>query len=366
MNCHLFFTGIHCRNITSQASRGVFLLGQLLVSIGLLLGYLLGSFSSFQYYNAALVITGLGLVNTLLVLPAPETPRWLLVHGKRSRAVVTLELLRGKSSDITSELSDIEIDIAKTKDWKFSKVMKMLVTRAVLVPLFIILCVAIFQECGGILAATSYSASIFKAAGVKAYRATSTYSTAAVQIVITVIAVFLVDTCGRKPLLIVSGIGSFIATVLLGVEFYITRPSLCAQYVNETLTTEVPDTDCNQQFAPLAIVSLMLFFSAFTIGWGPIPGILLGELLPLRVRGVASGIAMFLRWSFATLVSGTYFDLTKLLTPWFVWWFYSLVNLLSVVFVFVFVFETKGKSLEQIEERFRRKQCIPIQCCVQS
>ena len=342
---------------------------QLLLSTGLLLGYLLGSFPSFKYYDAALVITGLGLVNMLLVLPAPETPRWLLVHGKRSRAVATLELLRGKSSDIKSELSEIEIDIAKTKDWKFSKVIRMLVSRAVLAPLFIILCAVIFQECGGMLAATSYSASIFKAAGVKAYRATSTYSTAAVQVVVTIIAVFLVDTCGRKLLLIVSGIGNFIATVMLGVQFYITRPSLCAQNVNNTLeelTIEVPDIDCNQQFAPIAIVSLMLFFSAFTIGWGPIPGILLGELLPLRVRGVASGIAMFLRWSLAALVSGTYFDLTKLVTPWFLWWFYSLANLLSVVFVVVFVFETKGKSLEHIEERFRRKQCIPIQFCVQS
>lgn len=208
---------------------------QLLLSMGLLLGYLLGSFSSFKYYDAALVIAGLGFVNMLLVLPAPETPRWLLVHDKRSRAVVTLELLRRKSSKITSELSEIENDIAKTKDWKFSQVMRMLVTRTVLAPLFVILCGVIFQECGGMLAATTYSASIFKAAGVKAYRTTSTYSTAAVQIVVTIVAVFLVDTCGRKLLLIVSGIGCFIATVMLGVQFYITRPSLCAQTVNNTL-----------------------------------------------------------------------------------------------------------------------------------
>ena len=59
----------------------------------------------------------------------------------------------------------------------------------------------------------------------------------------------------------------------------------------EAITTDVPDIDCNQQYAPIAIVSVMLFFSAFTIGWGPIPGILLGELLPLRVRGVSSGIS---------------------------------------------------------------------------
>ena len=341
--------------------------GQLLLSTGLLVVFLLGSFSSFKYYDAALVIAGLALVNMILVLPVPETPRWLLVHCKRSCAIATLKLLRGKASEINSELCEIESDIDRTKDWKFSQVMRMLVTRAVLAPLFIILCGQVFQQFGGMLAATTYSASIFKAAGVKAYRVTSTYSSGTVQLVVTVIAVFLVDICGRKLLLIVSGIGSFIATTMLGVQFYITRPSLCAQAMNNTLkviTTDVPNIDCNQQYAPIAIVSVMLFFSAFTIGWGPIPGILLGELLPLRVRGIASGIVMLLNWSLASLVSGTYLDFTQLVKPWFVWWFYSLSNLLSIVFVVVFVFETKGKSLEQIEQHFRRKQCI--QCHVAS
>ena len=342
---------------------------QLLLSVGILLVFLLGSFQSFKYYDAALVIAGLAFISMALVLPVPETPRWLLVHHKRSRAIATLKLLRGKSREIGAELYEIESDIERTKDWKLSQVMRMFVTRSVLAPLFIILCGQVFQQCGGMLAATTYSASIFKAAGVKDYRATSAYSSGAVQLVATVIAVFLVDVCGRKLLLILSGFGTFIATMMLGVQFYITRPSLCVQTVNDTLlaeslATDVPDVDCNRQFAPLAIASLMLFFSAFTIGWGPIPGILLGELLPLRVRGVASGIVMFLNWGLAVLVSGTYLDLTKLVKPWFVWWFYSLTNLLSVVFVVLFVFETKGKSLEQIEEHFRRKQCI--QCCVTS
>ena len=93
---------------------------QLLLSLGLLIGYLLGSFSSFKYYDAALVIASLGLVNMLLVLPAPETPRWLLVLGKRYHAVATLESLRGKKSDIRLELSETENDIVKMKGWKFS------------------------------------------------------------------------------------------------------------------------------------------------------------------------------------------------------------------------------------------------------
>ena len=64
------------------------------------------------------------------------------------------------------------------------------------------------------------------------------------------------------------------------------------------------------------------------------------------------------------LVSGTYIDFTELFRPWYVWWGYSVINLASVVFVIAFVFETKGKSLEQIEDRFRRRKCI--QCSILS
>ena len=338
---------------------------QLLLSAGLLLVFLLGSFPTFKYHDAALVIAGLATIMILLVIIVPETPRWLLIHGRRSKAILTLKLLRGKNSDITSELYEIENDIAKTSDQKFNKALKMLMTRAVLAPLSIVVCAQFFQQFGGILAATTYSASIFKTAGVKDYRQISTYTTGVVQLVVTVIAVFFVDTCGRRVLLMLSGVGTFIATLMLGIHFYITRPSLCAQNLNsslEVLSTDVPDIDCNKHLAPLAIVSLMLFFSAFTIGWGPIPGILLGELLPLRVRGVASGIASFINWSLAVLVSGTYLDFTELVQPWSVWWCFAFVNLASVVFVVVFLFETKGKSLEQIEEHFRSKKCI--RCCV--
>ena len=302
----------------------------------------------------------------LLILPAPETPRWLLVRGQRARAIVALKSIRGEASDITVELCEIENDIAKTCDHSFTRTLKMLFSRATLAPLSIIACAFFFQQFSGILAATTYSSSIFKSAGVKNYRLTSTYASGAMQLLVTVIAVFFVDTCGRKLLLIASGLGGFIGTLMMGVHFFITRPSLCNQNSTgfELLSSDVPgpDIDCNSQYAPLAIVSLMLFFSAFTIGWGPVPRILLGELLPLRVRGVASGAALCLDWSSAVLVSGTYLNFTKLLTPWVVWWGYAVINLASVAFVIIFVFETKGKSLEQIEERFRRRKCL--QCSV--
>ena len=340
---------------------------QLLLSAGLLVAFLLGSFPQFKYYDSALVIAGLSVISMLLVLPAPETPRWLLVHGQRSRAIATLKSLRGGTSGITRELAEIENDIAKTCDQHFTKTLRMLFSRATFAPLSIIIGAQFFQQFGGILASTSYSSSIYKSAGVKHYRLTSTYANGTVQLVVTVVAVFLVDTFGRKILLIASGLGGFASTLMLGVHFYITRPSLCSQTNTsfDTLTNSaVPDIDCNSHYAPLAIVSLVLFFSAFTIGWGPIPGILLGELLPLRVRGLASGAASCLNWSFAVLVSGTYIDFTELFRPWYVWWGYSVINLASVVFVIVFVFETKGKSLEQIEDRFRRRKCI--QCSILS
>ena len=71
---------------------------QLLLSVGLLLGYLLGSFSSFKYYDAALVLASLGVVNMLLILPTPETPRWLLVHAWQAFSCsCNLRITKGKA-----------------------------------------------------------------------------------------------------------------------------------------------------------------------------------------------------------------------------------------------------------------------------
>ena len=300
------------------------------------------------------MLVGIIAIYVFMVIFITETPRWLLVHGHRTQTIKALELLRGKNYDIGTELRSMEVAVANTPHLKSIQSFKELTKRAAFIPLLIILAVMFFQQIGGLNASTAYSALIFQEAGVSNYRQTATYAVGATGLVFTILSLFIVDLIGRKLLLVISGAGMFLGTILLGVQFYITRPSLCAN-ITTGLLADSGGTGCNTQYAPMAIVSLIVFNAAFAVGWGPVPWILLGELLPLRVRGTGSGIATVMNWGTAAIVTGFYLDYAKTVQTWFAWWTFSIFNLAGIIFVLVFVFETKGKSLEEIQHKFEQK-----------
>ena len=344
--------------ISSTKLRGIFSsFTQLFLSVGILLIYLMGSFEGFQYYDSSLILIGIVVVFEASMLFIYDTPRWLLAQKQRSHAISVLRFLRGPQFEIGEELAAIETGIANSPHLRMSRVFSEFTKKKVLIPLIIVLFIMFFQQIGGLNASTAYSASIFKEAGVSNYRETATYAVGGVGVLFTIIAAFIVDFIGRKLLLIVSGVGMLIATVCLGTFFYVTRPSLCNNVTVDMLELS-SDSDtvvCNSSLAPLAIVSLMLFNAAFSIGWGPVPWILLGELIPLRVRGVGSGVATFVNWGTAAVVTGVYLDYAKAVNTWFAWWTFSIFNFAAIIFVILFVYETKGKSLEEIQNRYDSK-----------
>ena len=350
--------------MSSSKFRGIFgSFTQLFLSCGLVLVYLLGSFPGFQYFHASLILIGIIAVFEIGALFICDTPRWLLAHGHRQEAISALKCLRGKHFDIGHELSIMELDLSQSPHLKMSKILTHFTKRDVVTPLIIMLFIMFFQQIGGLNASTAYSGLIFKEAGVENYRATATYAVGGTEVLFTIVSLFIVDLFGRKSLLVVSGIGMLIGTVLLGTQFFLTRPSLCTSPGSNSSTFSKmilhadsnPDELCNSHLAPLAIVSLILFNAAFSIGWGPVPWVLLGELIPLRVRGVGSGIATLVNWSTAAIVAGFYLDYAERVKPWFAWWTFSVMNLLAVLFVVFFVSETKGKSLEEINNRYKKQ-----------
>ena len=173
---------------------------------------------------------------------------------------------------------------------------------------------------------------------------TAIYAVGVASLLGNIASFFSVDVLGQKVLLVTSGVGMTLGSIMLGTDFYITRPSACPP-VNSTLNAMVSEEPFNSHFAPLAIVSLVLFRFFF-------PWLMLSELLPLSVRGVASGMAMFLTSATAALASGVYLQYSQLVEPWFAMWTFSLINLSAALFVFVFIPETKGKSLEEIKKWF--------------
>ena len=174
---------------------------------------------------------------------------------------------------------------------------------------------------------------------------TASFVVGGTSVVFTLISIFVVDYFGRKILLILSGIGMLIGTIMLGTHFYVTRPSLC-----NITTSDNTDIVCNGHIVPLAITGLVIFYSTFSIGWGPVPWILLGELIPLNIRGFVGSLATFVNWGTAAIVTGFYFNYSELVNSWFSWWTFSFFNGFAVIFVLLFIEETKGKSLEQASQ----------------
>ncbi len=224
--------------------------------------------------------------------------------------------------------------------------------------MILVLFLVVFFQCGGLNSITTYSALIFKNAGVPFFRQIALYGTGCTRILMNFIALFLTDLFGRKILLMVSSVGAMLGTTMLGVHFYITDPSFClntSSVIDPVSMAMGQDEVCNPQYAPLAITAIVIFNIGFSIGWGPVIWLLLGELLPLQIRGIGSGIASLLMWGLASAVIGSYLSFAGAVKPWFVWWTYSAISLVSFLFVAFFIFETKGKSLEEIQKRFEEK-----------
>lgn len=345
------------------------------ISLGILIVYGLSSIEGFRYSDSALVFIGFVTLFTVSMIFFNETPQWLLAKGQKKRAIAVLKFLRGPNYDIEKELKNIQSNIDSAPRLKSSQVLLEFSRGSVIVPVSLVLFLVVFLQCGGLNAVIVYSAIILKDAGVPDFRTVAVYGTGGTRLLVNIVAVFLTDFLGRKVLLVTGSIGTFLGTTLLGVHFYSTRPAACFLPMNSSNITP-PDivqanvgadigsdgVPCNVEFAPLAILALAIYNIGFSIGWGPVIWVLLGELLPLQVRGVASGIATFTMWALASLVIGSYPSYATAVQLWFAWWTFSVVNFLSIVFVMFFIFETKGKSLEEIQHKFQSREYTQALC----
>ena len=344
--------------ISSAKCRGFFgSFIQIGLSAGILVNYAVGSIPEFPYYYNSLVAAGIAAVFEVFMVMLYDTPRWLVTQGHLHKACKSLRWFRGPHADISAEIKSIES--AQGTKATLKTTLREFRKRSVVVPLVLVIFVMFFQQIGGINAISSYAASIFEQAGLDDPRATATYAVGGVQLATVAVAVFFVDYVGRKLLLILSAVGTMAGALLLGVDFYLTRPSLCShESLNSTLLSSQLDSDglqaCDPQYGPLAVVSVVIFGIGFSIGWGPIPWVLVSELTALQVRGVASGIATVVSWGSAAIVTGFYTAYSDAVHPWVTWWSFMLSNAAALVFSILFLRETKGKSLEEIEKYYQK------------
>ena len=153
-----------------------------------------------------------------------------------------------------------------------------------------------------------------------------------VNVIMTIVAMWLIDHVGRRPLLLTGIAGMILSLAVLGFVFRMPTGGALSW---------------------LAVITLMVYVASFAISLGPIFWLLISEIYPLKVRGIAEGTAAGMNWAFNFLVSLTFLTLIQILGSSWTFWLYAALAVASWFFSYSLVPETKGRTLEEIEHSFR-------------
>uniref|UniRef100_A0A8D8S3C8 Facilitated trehalose transporter Tret1 n=1 Tax=Cacopsylla melanoneura TaxID=428564 RepID=A0A8D8S3C8_9HEMI len=302
---------------------------QMFLVIGILILYILGMTSYAIIAIGSLICPVLLFALLLLV---PETPIHLMKSGDYKKAESSLRFYRGDRYNVAMELDAIqkEIDAASRRKASFSD---LFTSRANKRALVISLGLMVFQQFSGINAVIFYSKGIFEGAGSTLDPTLCAIIVGVVQVLATGTSVVLVDKLGRRILLLISDFVMTISLGILGLYFYL----------KENLGQDVTD------ISTLPLLSVVAFIVMFSLGFGPIPWMMVGELFSPDVKGSATGIAVGLNWSSAFIVTLSFSFLIKAFGSAVTFWIFAGICLIGTMFTFAIVPETKGKSLPQIQ-----------------
>ncbi len=282
--------------------------------------------SGWRWMLGAEVLPAIFLLAVLF--PARESPRWLIQMNQEDTARDILEKIGG-SAYAAGEIGAVR-EVLKQEE---SSMFELLSHARFRRPLIIAALLMAFSQFSGINAIMYYSTEIFTTAhvGVKDAFAASTV-VGLVNLLFTFVAIALVDKAGRRPLLLFGLTAQVIALGCAGWMFHVNASG------------------------PGLLVAIVAFIAAFAMALGPIPWILCSEIFPMRIRGRAMSVATLVIWVSCWIVARTFpvLNNSEHVGPALTFWIYGLCSALGLVFVFMMVPETKGRTLEEIEMTLKR------------
>lgn len=260
-----------------------------------------------------------GLFGLLLFL-VPETPRYLSMKNKDTEALQVLEKINGaqRAKEIFDDIKNT-IDRHSGKLFSFGKLV-----------IIIGILLSVFQQFVGINVALYYAPRIFESMGSgKDASMMQTVVMGLVNVIFTVIAIVTVDKWGRKPLLMVGSIGMAMGMFAIATLSYM------------------------EVIGIGTLVFIIIYTASFMMSWGPITWVLISEIFPNKIRGRAIAIAVVAQWAANYLISSTYPAMMEF-SGAVTYGFYGLMSVLSFIFVWKMVPETKGKTLEELENTWKK------------
>jgi len=337
LGCGLVTTSCptYIAEISSPKIRGV--LGsmfQLFVTVGVLWTSVLGAAVTWRWLSVSVIVFDvLWAVLTVLI---PESPTYLLSKQKFEGARAALQKLRG-TERIEAELSEAQNNLLEGARDQSGGV-KDLLRPDVLKPLSISVFLMFGQQFSGVNAVIFYAVDIFTAAGSSISPFVENVILNLVQVVVTSFSTLIIDRSGRKALLISSAATMCVTISGLGAYFFV--------------QSHDPAAAAKITFLPIGC--LCVFIAAFSLGYGGIPWLMMSELMAPEVKSMSNSIAAGANWIMAFCITRFYGDAAAQLGKPATFWAFGVFSLIQVVGVAAFVPETKGRSLEEIQQLFRR------------
>ena len=308
---------------------------QLAITIGILVSYIvdraLAPDHAWRWMLGLAFIPGALLVLGMIAMP--ESPRWLMKTGAEKAARQALSLVR-PANEIDAEVKEIHEDLEHNRPAAWSELLMPGLRPALIVGVGL----AVLQQVTGINTIIYYAPQIFQKAGLNS-ATTALAATAGiglVNVLSTLIAIWLVDRVGRKPLLLAGLVGMTLSLAALGV----------AQRFGSRF-------DVSQQLVgPITVGFIGLYIVCFAFSLGPVVWLMISEIFPNRARARAAGISTAANWTANFLVSLSFPVLQATMGP-SLWFLYAAMGVVAFIFIVRWVPETKGKSLEDISRQWR-------------
>ncbi len=303
---------------------------QLMITIGILFAYVSDTFLSYGHHWRIMlgVIAIPAMLMFIGVWLLPGSPRWLVLVGKKEKARGVLKKLRYED-EIEEELRDIEETLeSKQNGWGLFRTNKYF-RKAILLGIGL----QAVQQFTGMNVIMYYAPKIFKLAGfaTTAEQMWGTVLVGLINVLATFIAIAFVDKAGRKPILFVGFIVMGLSMALMGTMFHMgIHDSQALQFV--------------------AIGALLSFIIGFAMSTGPIIWVICSEIYPLSGRDLGIMASTASNWFCNAIVGMTFLTFLKVLGPAQTFWMYGGLNILFIIVLILFVPETKGVSLERIEQ----------------
>jgi len=275
------------------------------------------------------------LIYGVLAFSVPESPRHLVAGGRNEEALGVLKrvLALGSDAALRKKLDDIQISLEREHKPRWGD---LLGGRAGFLPIvWIGIVLSVFQQFVGINVIFYYSTTLWNSVGFSESNSFMlTVITSIVNVLVTLVAIGLIDRIGRKALLVIGSSGMLVTLAVMAVCF--------AQATGSGTALNLPGA-----WGPVALVAANLYVIFFGVSWGPVVWVLLGEMFPNRIRAMALAVAAAAQWLANFAITSSFPVMAQFSLP-LSYGVYAAFAAISLLFVLKFVRETRGVELEDM------------------